>query len=393
LGRRDPRGSDEISVSVIVPAFNAELYIEQCLRALFEQTIDRMEVIVVDDGSTDRTRTIIETMTPPDGKSLRLISKPNGGLSSARNAGIAAARGRWIGLVDADDWVASTMFSRLVSEAESAGAEVAIASGVNVDAASGAQTPSRDIAKWNEVIASHGRRLNPRKCPDLFVLDHSSWRRIYNRAFLQRIGFAFPDGLIFEDVVANYQILLRANLVVLVDEALHFYRMGHSGQITARADRTLLDVLPVMNMVVEELWNRSASAELWANFICLQGWYMLWLCGQIADEHKGALISGATKLALKFSPRGLVRFRRKFSDDPQVSTAVELQLYGDADLLAEFARTRVASERVKRVAGSGVLRSFFVARAQVTSRLARLSFRRRLRRMGPDLGARRSAES
>jgi hypothetical protein len=114
---------------------------------------------------------------------------------------------------------------------------------------------------------------------------------------------------------------------------------------------------------------------------------MLWLCGQIADEHKGALISGATKLALKFSPRGLVRFRRKFGDDPQVSTAVELQLYGDADLLAEFARTRVASERVKRVAGSGVLRSFFVARAQVTSRLARLSFRRRLRRMAPDFVA------
>src|SRR6516165_9217476 len=84
LGRHDPRGSDEISVSVIVPAFNAELYIEQCLRSLFEQTIDRMEVIVVDDGSTDRTRTTIETMTPPDGKSLRLISKPNGGLSSAR---------------------------------------------------------------------------------------------------------------------------------------------------------------------------------------------------------------------------------------------------------------------------------------------------------------------
>src|ERR1700689_4165219 len=109
---------DEISVSVIVPAFNMELFIDQCLRSLFDQAVDRLEVIVVDDGSTDRTRAVVESLTPPEGKSLRLISKPNGGLSSARNAGLKAAQGRWIGFVDADDWVASTMYSVLLSEAE-----------------------------------------------------------------------------------------------------------------------------------------------------------------------------------------------------------------------------------------------------------------------------------
>ena len=153
--------SDEIYVSVIVPAFNAEPFIERCLRSLFEQAVDRLEVIVVDDGSTDGTRAVVESLTPPKGKSLRQFSKPNGGLSSARNAGMRAAQGRWIGFVDADDWVASTMYSVLLSEAERAGADLAIGRGMRVDATTGAET--RDIGGWNELIASHGHRVNPRR--------------------------------------------------------------------------------------------------------------------------------------------------------------------------------------------------------------------------------------
>ena len=84
--------------------------------------------------------------------SLKLISKPNGGLSSARNMGLRVARGRWIGFVDADDWVDSTMYSRLVGEAEGAGADMAIARNVRVDPDLGVQEPSVDIARWNKFI-------------------------------------------------------------------------------------------------------------------------------------------------------------------------------------------------------------------------------------------------
>jgi glycosyltransferase involved in cell wall biosynthesis len=382
------RPDDQIHVSVIIPAFNMELYVEQCLRSLFEQTIDRLEVIVVDDGSTDRTSDVVESLTPPDGKSLRLISKSNGGLSSARNAGMRAARGRWIGFVDADDWVAGTMFSLLVSEAESAGADLAIARNVRVDAVSGAQEASRDFSLWKEFIASHGRRANPRNCPDLFLLDHSPCKRIYRRAFLEKIGFSFTEGLVFEDFISSYQILCRAKSVLLVDEALYFYRVGRPGQIIGRNDHSILDVMPALRIIMDELWNSSASAELWANFIYNQGWLIQWLTVQIMDAHREELVSGAAKIALRFPPQGLSRFRLKFRHDAQVSTAVELQLYGDADLYAEFAKTRVASQRAKKVTSSDILRRLFIARAQVTSRLARMSSRRRLRRTGSDSGAR-----
>ena len=372
---------DEIYVSVIVPAFNMELFIEQCLRSLFDQTVERLEVIVVDDGSTDRTREVVEFLTPPEGKSLKLISKLNGGLSSARNAGLRAAQGRWIGFVDADDWVGAKMFSLLVTEAESAGADLAIARNVRVDEASGAHMPAMEIDRWNAFIVLHGRRVNPRDCPDLFMLDHSPCKRAYRRVFLEKIGFAFANGLIFEDLISSFQILCRANLVVLVDEALYFYRVGRQGQIIARRDHSILDILPAFNLIMDELWNYFANAELWANFICFQGWIILYLTSQIQETYRDELVLGCAKIARKFPPRGLTRFQAKFRRDPVIWTAIELQLYGNAFLFAEFARTQVASPRAKEVANSDVLRRFFVARAQVTSRLARLSSRRRWRSM------------
>ena len=376
----NPVPADEIRVSVIVPAFNMELYIEQCLRSLFDQTLDRLEIVVVDDGSTDRTREIVDSLTPPEGKSLKVITKLNGGLSSARNAGLRVAQGRWIGFVDADDWVDSTMYSLLVSEAESAGAEVAIARNVRVDQASGAQMPGVEIDRWNEFIAAHGRRVNPRNSPDLFLLDHSPCKRVCERSFLESMGFRFAEGLVFEDIISGFQILCEANLVALIDEALYFYRVGRPGQIIGRRDQVILDIVPALRTIMDELWNHSASDELWANFICFQGRLVLYLTSEILSVHKEKLVAGCAAIARKFPPGGLTRFREKFQSDAPVSTAVELQLYGDPALYAEFAQTKAVSARAERVASSRVLRRFFAARAQVTSRLARIASERRWRR-------------
>jgi hypothetical protein len=258
---------------------------------------------------------------------------------------------------------------------------MAIARNLRVDPTTGWQEPSLDIGRWNEFIVSHGRRVNPRSCPDLFLLDHSPCKRLYGREFLERAGFAFAEGLVFEDLISSFQLLCKASSVVLIDEALYFYRVGHQGQITGRTGRSLLDAIPAFNLILDELWNYPASAELWANFIYFQGWLILWLTSQIADAYRDEFVAGFARIALKFPPQGLKRFREKFQDDAKVTTAVELQLYGNGDLYAEFAGTGVASERAKKVVSSAVLRRFFIARAQVTSRLAHISSQRRSRNM------------
>ena len=163
--------------------------------------------------------------------------------------------------------------------------------------------------------------------------------------------------------------------------------MSRHWQIIECKNNTVLDILRVFNKVVDEFWNKSVSAELWPNFICFQGRYMLWLCAQMTDDHRERLARRATRIARRFPGHGLIRFREKFGNESRVTRAVDLQLYGNAEPFAEFARTQVASERAEKVASSDILRQSLVARAQATSRLARMS--PRLRGTGSESGARR----
>lgn len=104
-------------VSVIVPMYKTEPFIKECAVSLTKQTLRDIEIIFVNDGSPDQSGRIAEQFAAEDAR-IRVIHKENGGLSSARNAGIKAARGRYIGFADGDDYVTETMFERLYEEAE-----------------------------------------------------------------------------------------------------------------------------------------------------------------------------------------------------------------------------------------------------------------------------------
>ncbi|MFR4147327.1 MAG: glycosyltransferase family 2 protein [Mediterraneibacter gnavus] len=105
-------------VSIIVPVYNVEPYIETCIQSLIRQTMGNIEVILVDDGSTDRSGELCDQYAEADER-IRVIHKQNGGLSSARNAGISAAKGEYLLFVDSDDYVSASLVEKTVSCAES----------------------------------------------------------------------------------------------------------------------------------------------------------------------------------------------------------------------------------------------------------------------------------
>ncbi|MEJ2140489.1 MAG: glycosyltransferase family A protein, partial [Gammaproteobacteria bacterium] len=117
-------------VSVIVPAYNVGPYIDQCLRSLKSQSLQSIQIIVVDDGSTDDTPERIQALQNGEGPSIEVVRQENAGLSAARNAGMALATGQYIGFVDADDWVSPRMFEKLYCKAVETDSEVVVCAGL-----------------------------------------------------------------------------------------------------------------------------------------------------------------------------------------------------------------------------------------------------------------------
>jgi glycosyltransferase involved in cell wall biosynthesis len=108
---------NEIKVSVIIPVYNVEKYIKKSLESVMNQTLKEIEIICVNDGTKDNSRKIIEEYAQKDER-IKIIDKENGGLSSARNAGMEIARGEYLGFVDSDDWIEETMYEKLYEKAK-----------------------------------------------------------------------------------------------------------------------------------------------------------------------------------------------------------------------------------------------------------------------------------
>ena len=218
------------AVSVVVPAYNVGPYIDKCLRSLVSQSLDSLQIIVVDDGSTDDTPERIRAIQEREGAHIEVIRQPNAGLSAARNTGIAAATGQFIGFVDADDWVSPRMFEKLYDRAVETNSEVVVCAALKRWSGGG-----RKRVRLRIPLAEYGTSV--RENPEILWGGHSyAWNKIYSRELINRESFRFPDGKLFEDSAVVYGLIARANRVEAVDEGLYQYRMGRVGAITQTAD-------------------------------------------------------------------------------------------------------------------------------------------------------------
>lgn len=302
-------------VSVIVPAYNVEGYITQCLDSLIVQDLPEIEIIVVNDGSTDQTGQLAARYAESHAR-VRVVNQDNHGLSEARNAGIRQAKGEFLGFVDSDDWVHASMYSDLLQLAEQTAADLVIVNGHLYDDLTKELRPIQDSRVWSTLGAGdRSGPLDPRTAPDLFMLDTSACKRLYRRAFLDRLGFAFMPGKIFEDVPAHYKLLLNTPSVALLDRPYYYYRTNRAGRITAKSDETLLQVFDVLGEVVRELTASRADHEIWASFIWFQSWVLRWLRNQITPLHAPRFDDLCHEFSKSFGKEATGEFERKFATD------------------------------------------------------------------------------
>jgi glycosyltransferase involved in cell wall biosynthesis len=222
-------------ISVIIPVYNAQNYLAQCLDSVLKNTWDAIEVICINDGSTDRSKQIILDFAQKDSRVV-LIDQPNSGVSAARNAGLEQARGDCVAFVDADDFVAPDFFESLARALEQTNTDIAVC-----DAFRGGD------AFLNEAGQSYvpGEPADYRVCGDRVLFDsfllNYIWGRLYKTSCLA--GTRFPVALsLGEDTAFNIQLYTHSTLpsVVYSPKKMYFYRTGHATSLVNSYDKSMV---------------------------------------------------------------------------------------------------------------------------------------------------------
>ncbi len=221
-------------ISVIIPVYKVEDYLDCCLESVVNQTYQDLEIILVDDGSPDRSPEMCDGWAKKDSR-IKVIHKQNGGLSDARNVGIAAARGQYISFIDSDDWIADEMLERLVISIKEQSSDIACCAVQIVDE-NGA--PLRLLTQpVNCVLDTESAE---KALMDESLLKQPVWYRLYKHTIIRSIPFAV--GRQHEDVFWSYQAIGAANRVSIIDYIGYFYRQ-RKGSIMETYTIKRLDVI------------------------------------------------------------------------------------------------------------------------------------------------------
>jgi len=213
-------------LSIVVPVYNVEDYLERCLDSILAQTYTNFELICVDDGSTDSSLSILEAYAQRDGR-IKIIHKENGGLVSARKAGISLAAGKYAVYVDSDDWIEKDMYEHMMKALIEADADI-VSTGIILDYADGSIT---EMGDFEEGIYS-GERLEKDFFPKMinteeFFEQKISMRlvqKIFRTELLKRNQMQVPDEItVCEDVACSFPCLLEAKSVVVLNKAFYHY--------------------------------------------------------------------------------------------------------------------------------------------------------------------------
>lgn len=227
-----------MKVSVIVPVYNVEAYLEKCLTSLVNQTLKDIEIIIVNDGTKDNSAQIIEKFSNKY-KNIKSYTKENGGLSSARNYGLKYATGKYVGFVDSDDYVDETMYEKLYNKIIEDDFDVAICD------------LYRAFEEKLVYTSSHAKKdlLSEKEIKKTMLCIYPTvWNKLYKKELFDDLEF--KQNVWFEDVELLYRMFPKFHKVGVVREPLYYY-IQRSGSITSKATLKMYDYIDNFNGIIE----------------------------------------------------------------------------------------------------------------------------------------------
>lgn len=224
---------DNIKVSVVIPAYNVEKYLRQCLDSVINQTLKEIEIICINDGSTDGSLEILQEYEKKDSR-IRLINKENEGISAARNQGMELAQGEYISFIDSDDWIDENYLEALYTAAKKYDSDIACSSIIRV---TGKRKRKKIIYKQEEYTTDRDKKNELTNAP----ISSYVWNKIYRRKPLLSSGVKFPVGRVYEDVIWCIKAIYYLKGVVTVPDAVYYYRKNPTSIMSSKTVQNAKD--------------------------------------------------------------------------------------------------------------------------------------------------------
>lgn len=231
-------------ISVIIPVYNVEPYLRKCLDSIVHQTYRDLEILIIDDGSTDGSGKICDEYAEIDERA-KVFHTENKGLSCARNLGLDNATGDWIGFVDSDDWIEPDMYEMLLIRAEEKGADV-VECGVFTE-----------YPKKTEERKRYNREISGMVAVQMLLrneLSNDAWSKLWRRSCFTSIRF--PEKRVYEDVATTYRIFAAASRVCTIANSKYHYLIRKGSISNSHNMQNLAGYWQSVKERADFLWNK-----------------------------------------------------------------------------------------------------------------------------------------
>ncbi len=240
-------------ISVIVPIYNVEKYLPECLESIINQSYKNLEILLIDDGSTDRCGEICKSYAKKD-KRIFIISQTNQGLSEARNVGIRNAKGKYLYFADSDDYLALDAIEMLYQAAVSTSSDLTIAGHTVVYEGKGLEVFKEPYGK---------SPLSAKDAIEIGLYDKgiefSAWNKLYHQKLFKNI--TFPKRRLFEDVATVYKCMLKSNKIAIIHQSLYFYRKRNDSISNRKFDPSKMDLIVSTEEMCQEILKKYPDLE------------------------------------------------------------------------------------------------------------------------------------
>ena len=256
----------DYKVSLIIPVYNVEKYLRKCLNSAIAQTLREIEIIIVNDGSTDQSLSIICEFEKKD-KRIKVINQKNSGVSEARNAGLRVASGEFIAFLDSDDWIDSSFLEKMYQTAKEQNADIAVCSYASV---------VEGYGKMPTIKRSKSDLLSSTKALKKIISESGirsyTWDKLYRRSLFTMNNISYPSVNCYEDMATTFKLFYYSKRIAILEDCLYYY-LQRKTSITKKVDTKLVyDNIKALTMMREFLKSKGCLKKYMREYkyLCLK---------------------------------------------------------------------------------------------------------------------------